>query len=338
MSRPPSQRVQQLYENLVRQLQGGYYPSGSPFLSARAMAQRHRVSYQTAHRLLERLAKEGLIIRRQGSGSYVGSDPVAAVQPVLFFGERAKRPQSFGSRLLEVITSRLESALGSPVQVRLTAPRDNGEMPPENLPVIWEDNHSLETILVQRRYAVLLNETPPPGLSATLIDCVTIDDFSGGVMAAEIARDSGHTASQVLVFGGPEDDVRSNERLRGFRRIYPECPVVHARTWYREEAAEPARFLLERQPGMVFCANDGLADALFIAAAESRAPCPSIIGFDNAPIARERGLTSIAIPWEEFAEATSAMVRHRLSGSSHSATCRIISPRPVLRESHLRRN
>jgi hypothetical protein len=333
MARPKSEKIRQAREHLETQIREGYFPAGSRFLSARALSARHGMSYQSAHRLLAGLASAGLLERREGSGTYVagaGGQRVPRREVVLYFHARARRPASFGARLLEVLHRHLpetRTRFGDP------GPLNNAE-----LPVIWEDATTLEAVMERRQYAVLLNEAPPPGLAATLIDSVMVDDFSGGVVAGEIARDAGFTGREVLMFAGPESDYRGNDRLRGFQEIFPNCAVLFARSWYREEAVDDAAVVLAQRPALVFCANDGLAEAVLEVAARRGVKPPALIGFDDAPLAASRGLTTIAIPWAEFAEMTMGIIQSRLKGSSQTATRRILLPRPVLRGSHHRQS
>ncbi|HRP03765.1 MAG TPA: GntR family transcriptional regulator [Opitutaceae bacterium] len=75
MPRPRSQRVIELKAALTERLKHESLQAGTRFLSARALASRHGVSYQTAHRLLRELQREGLLRRVPYSGTYTLNDP-----------------------------------------------------------------------------------------------------------------------------------------------------------------------------------------------------------------------------------------------------------------------
>ena len=79
--------------------------------------------------------------------------------------------------------------------------------------------------------------------------------------------------------------------------------------------------------GKRFCANDRLAQGLLHLAAIQKRPVPFVVGFDNAPVAEQLQLTTIAIPWAELAEITARIVERRMSGDREIATRHILMPR-----------
>lgn len=62
-----------------------------------------------------------------------------------------------------------------------------------------------------------------------------------------------------------------------------------------------------------------------------RLTCPYLVGFDDAPIAEQLGLDTIAVPREELVEASLQIIRKRLRGESGTAGRQILAPRPVIR-------
>ncbi|MBP7142105.1 MAG: GntR family transcriptional regulator [Opitutaceae bacterium] len=71
MSRPRSRRILEIKAALMVRLRHETLLPGTRFLSARALASRHGVSYQTAHRLLRELHTEGLLRRVPASGTFM---------------------------------------------------------------------------------------------------------------------------------------------------------------------------------------------------------------------------------------------------------------------------
>jgi DNA-binding LacI/PurR family transcriptional regulator len=159
---------------------------------------------------------------------------------------------------------------------------------------------------------------------------VQVDDFSGGCAAAELLRRKiGLRGAAILA--GPRGDPRSAARVAGYRTIYPAAPLTPARSWYREGAEAAARRTLARNPAGVLCANDRLAEAIAHAAARTPLPRPHIVGFDDAPIAAELGLTTIAIPWDELVAAATRIIAARLRADTRRATQVILQPTAVAR-------
>ncbi|MBK8479288.1 MAG: substrate-binding domain-containing protein [Opitutaceae bacterium] len=326
MARPRSARVAEIKAKLVARIRDGFHRPGDPFISNRALAERDRISYQTAHRLLEELVGEGWLERRISSGTFIAgrAERIEGVQ--LIFSRRAQSPGSFGASLLQRLVRSLRDAHIPFVQslvdteVRFRA---------RHLPVIWECPGLLERRANERRFCVLLQDSPPPGLGASYIDCVRTDDFSGGVCAAQVLLERPCSPSGLVIVAGPDNDQRSARRVKGFLALVPGARIIHSGGWFVEHGRRAAPQVFEDTVTGVFCCNDRLAQGL-LAEFETRGirPAPSVVGFDNAPIAEALHLTTIAIPWEQFAQETLALVQNRLSGDSSPARQIILSLRP----------
>src|SRR3954470_19146461 len=114
----------------------GIHRPGDRFLSTRALASPFGISYQTAHRLAQELCDEGLLERRATSGTYIPGGHKEVSRILLFFNERARRPQSFGERLLDELTKRLARD-GTPWEIVWTGETEVESGPPADcFPVI----------------------------------------------------------------------------------------------------------------------------------------------------------------------------------------------------------
>ncbi|MBI5690298.1 MAG: substrate-binding domain-containing protein [Verrucomicrobia bacterium] len=330
MARPRSPKVQEAKERMIARLREGFHRPGQRFLSNRAVAEAFGVSYQTAHRLMGELQAEGWLARAPGSGSFVPGPAPRMRGVALVLHERARRRGSFGAQLRDVVREALEEA-----GVEWTEPVPGTvAVGTEWLPVLWEQPEALAAVARERRFAILVNDRPPPGLAATVVDGLAVDDYSGGAAAAEILRARG-ARLRLAVLAGPAGDPRSEARVQGFCAHAPKCDVIPAGTWYAEEAGPVARRLARREYEAVFCCNDRLAAAVVAAADELGCRRPALVGFDDAPVAEELDLTTIAIPWERLAGELVELARRRLAGDLMSASQRIFSPHPVMRRSHL---
>lgn len=329
-----SQHVAQVKARLLARLHDGVHRPGDRFLSARAVARHFRVSYQTAHRLLQELGSEGLLTRVEASGTYLAGGGRRVHTAQLTFAARGRREGSFGDRLRQTLQRELH-AQGMPWTLRWRdkdgrvdrgrVPRVSGDV----LPVIWDAPDVLRTCITRRRSAVLLNERPSPGLESAFVDSVSVDDFAGGVYAAQLLERRA-TAGAFAILAGPEHDPRSRARVAGcLSRIRGR--VISVGSWYREDGLLLAEAAVSTGPAGIFCANDRLAEAVHHWCAAVGRQCPPLVGFDDAPVAEAIGLTTIAIPWEEVASVTAALIRRRLGNDSAAARHVVLSPRPVVR-------
>ncbi len=331
MARPRTPKVIEAKARIIARLREGFHRPGQRFMSNRAVAQAYGLSYQTAHRLLAELQAEGWLARTPGSGSYLPGPSHELRGVTLAFHPRAKRRGSFGAQLLAVVREALEAA---GIACVAEFPTGASEVPADRLPVIWECPELAAWVGGQRHFAVLLNNRPPAGLGATVIDSFSVDDYSGGAAAAQILGASAGRRSRYAVLAGPARDERSEQRVRGFLDHAPKSEVVVAGTWFAEEAGVAARRIARGGYEAVFCCNDSLAAALMQAIDESGGARPAVVGFDDAPVAQEQDLTTIAIPWERFAAGIVEVASRRLEGDTGSASQRIFAPHPVMRRSH----
>ncbi len=333
MPRPRSPHVAGVKARLVARVRDGVHRPGDRFLSARAVALHFGISYQTAHRLLRELVSEGLLDRVAASGTYLAGSRSAARRPVWILPARARRAGSFGARLRAAVLARF-AAEGLPLDVRWRGPRADPDgrasrLTAAALPLIWDDEATLRRCLDRRRSAVLLNERPPSAIESVFIDSVSVDDFAGGAYAAQLLERQ-RRRGRIAILAGPASDPRSQARIAGcLSRV--RATVVHAASWYVDEGLAVAGRAVQAGPGGVFCANDRLAEAVHRWCRAEGRPRPPLVGFDDAPVAEELGLTTIAIPWEELAAAAAALVRRRLGDDSATATHVVLSPRPVVR-------
>ncbi len=333
MPRPRSPQVIVAKERIVARLRDGFHRPGQRFLSNRAVAQAYGLSYQTAHRLMAELQAEGWLARAPGSGSFVPGAPHRLRGVTLVFHPRARREGSFGAQLLAAVQ---EALRGAGLACDVGYAEGAVEVAADRLPVIWECPPVPAASPGPGRFAVLLNDRPPPGLAATVIDSLAVDDYSGGAAAAQLlAGGAGRRRRGWAVLAGPVRDARSQQRVEGFCDHAPKCEVVSAGSWYGEEAGAAARRLARRAPAAVFCCNDRLAAALLQACGELQLPRPAVVGFDDAPVAEALDITTIAFPWERVAEGVVELARARLAGDTTPATQRIFAPHPVMRRSHL---
>jgi DNA-binding transcriptional regulator YhcF (GntR family) len=324
MPRPRSERISLVKAKLVARIVDGFHQPGDRFLSARAIAQQFGISYQTADRLLKELELEGRLQRRAASGTYLTGRDRRATGLRLIFNHRARRAGSFGSRMLEAIRSRLLQ-LGVPHRLQYVEPGSSVKVSDGEYPVYWEVPPPTNATR-----GLLLNDRPPVGLDALHTDSISIDDHLGGACAAELLRRRLGRHARLAVLAGPTDDPRSNARAAGFESV-ARARRLHAPSWFYDDALPIAMRLFEHKPEGVFACNDRLAHAVITAASRLGLPTPALIGFDDAPIAEALHLSTISIPWSEFASAVVATVQRRLAGDASTPHRLMLAPRPIMR-------
>ena len=326
MPRGRTEKIDQVKKRLLTRLHSGMFRAGDRFLSNRDIAEQFGISYQTAHVLVGELCSEGLLVRRPKSGTYVAGETTQWVGVQLLFAARAKRPKSFGAKMLERLTRRVaaagldcEIALGDRV----------GHLAVDRIPIVWECSKVFAACCRRRQPTVLINDRPPPGMRSLSVDSVSVDDYSGGSAAAELLlQRTGGDRFAVVV--GPAHDRRSQQRTAGFLAVCKSRLIV-ADGWEASRGVKIAKRVLRGKFEGIFCVNDSLARGVLQWADENNITCPPIVGFDDAPIAETLNLTTLAIPWDELVSAAVALARARLGGSRSASIQQVLTPRPVIR-------
>ena len=128
-SKSPSFRplYMQIKALLVASLDDGEWPPGEALPSEIALAQRYRVSQGTVRKALDSLAAQGIVVRRQGKGTFVAThtEEKASLFRFLRIRRNDGRDEYPVSRLLDVrrgkasgeVARSLELKLGDPVVV-----------------------------------------------------------------------------------------------------------------------------------------------------------------------------------------------------------------------------
>ncbi|HWD91740.1 MAG TPA: substrate-binding domain-containing protein [Verrucomicrobiae bacterium] len=328
MPRSRSDKVAVVKAKLIARLNDGFHRPGDRFLSNRDVANCHGLSYQTAHRVIAELESEGYLKRRAASGTYVAGKPSRLTRVGLCFNRRAAQAGTFGSLLLEFLMKELVKT-GIPHKVHWA------DLPatfsPDVLPVLWEAPRVMQQLLGTRTCALLLNDRPAPGLDGAFMDAVTTDDFSAGICAAQVLTARNSKGHRFAIITGPPNDRRSIDRANGFFSRLPKAREFDGGDWFGRRVPQSLRMVLRAGPDGVFCVNDRIA-AVFLECCQSQSVTPPpVIGHDNTPNAEKLHLTTIGLPWVEFATVARELVQSRLDGYSGVARQVILAQRPVFR-------
>lgn len=327
MPKDRTDKIADVKQRLLVRLRNGFHQPGDRFLSNRAVAELFGISYQTAHRLIAELCLEGHLERRPQSGTYVpgGVQPLVGAQ--LIFNRRASKAWSFGSKLLSMLTHRLDA---DHVPWALELVNDDAAAVVDRLPVVWESPATISECVRRQQPAVLVNDRPPVGMGSLFIDSVSTDNFSGGVCAAELLKSRARGRHGYAIVAGPSEDPRSKMRVAGFQSLL-DAAVIPAGGWFFDDGYAVAGEAARRGPAGVFCCNDQLADALIHWCRDHQLAQPPVVGFDDAPVAERLNLTTISIPWDELIDGVARLVKRRLAGDRSASSQQIFNPRPVIR-------
>jgi GntR family transcriptional regulator of arabinose operon len=279
---------------------------GARLPSEPELAQLFGVSPLTVRRALERLERAGAIVRRRGSGTFVGPNPPA---------RPAENPGRIGfilhdptSPLLLALMHSIESTLRETNQQTLVLfggfsdalecerIREAVDAGAQGL-IIWSQCGPLArreiTALHARGFPLVLVDRCPPDLS---VDSVLVDDAGGARDTARHLVGLGHR--RIAFVYGPEtlDLSSTSARLGGLRDILAthELSSTISEHFHPQMASqenidttiELARALLDLpiRPTAIFCVNDALAQAIAICLARLGICVPqdiSLTGFDG---------------------------------------------------------
>ena len=322
-----SKRVQSVLLDLKARLSSRLHRPGDRFATAREIADQYNVSYQTAHRVLADLAEQGLIERRPRSGSFIAGSTPRPTHVQLVMHARADNPHGFGGKLCDYLIKALGCAA---IECKQT--NDTTSLDPNALPVIWESPQAVDACVAQHRPGILVNERPKPSWGSSLLDSICTDDFAGGALAADTLLRGSEPPYRFAILAGPKEDRRSDERIAGFLSRIDHAMIEHADNWHRDAGRRAACKLIDTNPTGIFAANDRLAQGITLACRDRKQRTPRLVGYDDAPIANQLGLTTIALPWQAIADAVVQRTQRRLQGDLDPACTFLFQPSVVFHD------
>lgn len=331
------------------------------FPSERSLAARFKVSRSTITRCLSDLAREGLVARSQGRGTFItrqgmsrkiglilpGLIPYSEYfQPIVSEMIRLAQVEAFDLRLGNICARTIEERTHEvrELAAEFIRGRISGVIyqPLEYVDDADEVNERILSVFSKAKIPVVLLDSdilPPPERSK--YDFVTIDNVDAGERLANHLFERG--ARNVHFFMLPEMLPTVAKRLRGVM-----CSVIlHGHKWTSDNlvAAHPddkaaIRRIFRRhsRPDAFVCENDMVAGTLLRSLAELGFKVPNdvmLAGFDDMQYARMTtpALTTIHQPCAEIAETAFRRLINRIARPDLPTIC-ISLPAPlVVRES-----
>lgn len=353
------------YEGIMRELrsgiQAGLYVAGSSFPSETALMRRFSVSRHTVLRAIRELQAQGLLVRRQGSGTFLtrkaretrriallihGSDYCEIFSPIarrvshicqergytLLLGDIAfPDPRRRAARVMELVRKYVKQGVDGvivqPIELLDDAVRLNARIcsafDDANVPVVLLDS---DIVVSPERSGY---------------DMVGVNHFDAGQRMARHLREVG--ASRIAFLMQSDRAPCVLQRWQGLRfgceglQLAGEPLVAEP-----DDVSAVRSFVRRRRPDAIFCYNDRQAVVLSqtLAAIGKRVPDDILVaGFDDVNYASMSvpRLTTIHQPCVEIAETAVEMLMSRINAPGIPAREVFLSAPLVVRESTSRK-
>jgi len=177
-------------------------------------------------------------------------------------------------------------------------------------------------------------------------DFVTVDNVTGGRLAARHILERGHRRVGVVYSDNPENTA-VQERVGGFRQtlktggvaVPADWDIRTPRTSFEDGQLAADRLLaLSRRPSALFAVTDRMAMALIHHLLQHGVRVPediAVVGYDDMPYAMysEIPLTSVAIPVRQMGEVSASILFERLDRGPGRRHHVLLPPSLVVRAS-----
>jgi DNA-binding LacI/PurR family transcriptional regulator len=347
--RPNSDDWKEIYESLRNSILSGELPAGQQLPAGDAVALERGVSRHTAHRALEELQRQGLVVRRRGMGTVVAPlSPdhaprhvsVALLVDFLAPGENHPSPD---------LLRGLHDGLGEDISLVVADSRNDGDTEARQLKrlariaqgiVLYPTGKesSLATIgnLADEGFPLVMLDRVPPGVTA---DTVITDNEGATAMAIEELIRRGHRQIGFLSFHKPTFSS-VGERYEGFRKAMGAAGLSpdeiekctrwfpadsdHVRPIFERLVQDALAFLLSGPSPItaLFCVEDSFAHAAILASESLSLRLPEdleIVAFSNwAPnaLVRPWSVHRLAQNHYEFGRESARLLLSRLESPS----------------------
>lgn len=346
-----------LFESVATQLRtrinAGEWSTGDRLPTEKVLAEQFSVGLNTVRRAVEIISDEGLVTRRQGSGTYVTarrSDAGSRVLGVVVPSTSYYFPSIIGGIERATGSARVRMMLASSDYdhdrelVRISEMIDSGVAGLLVAPTLHSGDAEAQldairglgvpTVLVERRP---LAAAPDDSLSYIATDVV-----GGGFAAVRHLVEQG---CRRIGFLGRSDTATAAEVFQGFERAVADLgveqlpdAVVRRASWGPDELAEYARIARDESLDGVFCLGDREATALLPRLRAQGIDVPgdlAVVCYDDevADLAQVP-LTAVSPPKFEVGWLAAHTLLRRIATNGATAAVRtLLQPRIIIRES-----
>ena len=173
----------------------------------------------------------------------------------------------------------------------------------------------------------------PWGVASPSHSWVDVDGRAGIYQATCHFREIGHTA--IGFIGWPTDSAVGEDRREGWLRAGGDVSLQRLTENTARDGFLAAQELRQQGATALVCVSDGLALGALPVFSDGATPGSElpVIGFDNTPVARAIGLSSVGQPVEQAAELLVGQLIGRVEASANvSPTGALLVPSLVLRQ------
>jgi DNA-binding LacI/PurR family transcriptional regulator len=345
-----------LAERLRQQISDGDWPVGGRLPTEPQLAAVHAVGVNTVRRAVGLLVAEGIVERRQGSGTYVAQRPLATSTGRRLVGVLVPSTSYYYPRVIEGIERELTAAetgfiLASSEyrpdleRMQLRSLLDSGVeglILVPNLHVMQQPQAHVDSLRELPVPYVLVERRPPRPTPDDTTSYVVTHHTGGVFTAVRHLVELGHTRIGYL---GRLRTGTSEEITEGFEhsmRTFGVGPVsqavVRRELWSTDEIGAFAQDCREHRVSAVFCHGDRDAATLLAHARRLGMRVPedlAIVAYDDE--VAELGdppLTSVAPPKAELGALAAELLLRRITAGAALSPRRIeLQPRLIVRAS-----
>jgi GntR family transcriptional regulator, arabinose operon transcriptional repressor len=362
---PPSPlKYQRIRTQLVSNIRSGTYQTGDKLPSENDLADSYGASRSTIIRALRAVEEQGLIERRQGSGSFVtrkALQPIGRSAPIGLI--KTVQSGRYADSIVDQIQNRLSLLLqhrGSALIVHAIDKTDDPATAAQNILqqnvagiflVPMPLDHSTQTnqqltqaIAGNGRPIVLLDTDVAPPPQRSQFDLVGVDNRRCGYLLTEHLLKLG--LKRILFLGIKPAPSTVAERQLGYREAMQDHGIQPTAEWICETAADDVSEslvteMLRQEPEGVVCKSDEFAALLMHKLAAMGVKVPQdikIVGFDDRPIASllPVTLTTIRQPVSELAETALQLMDTRMAQPTRAASYVQLAGALIARQSSAR--
>lgn len=333
------------------------FKAGEKLISENQLCEKFSISRQTARQAISILEKEGLILKKQGSGTYVNHINSANKIPSKTVGLVTTYLDDY---IFPTIISGVEKVLsqnGYNTTLRLTRNKVNSER--EQLLSLLKSD--IDGLIVEGTKSALpnpnldiYNQFAQRGIPVVFINSyyqslncnyIVVNDELGGEMATRYLIENGH---QHITGIFKYDDLQGNLRYKGFlSEMYKNNLSVDESTivWFSTENMEQ-QFSFENLDSLlkklknstaIVCYNDQIAMKIIQLLANSEVNVPkdlSLVSFDNSSLSQigTVPLTSITHPGEELGKLAAESILTMIN-NPHYEIKHTYHPELIIRDS-----
>lgn len=328
-------------EYILDQMKNGDLKKGDRIPSENKLAEYFSVSRQTVRKALYDLEKEGYLLTRRGSGTYVKSVKkdkenigiltqsltdyifpfiVMGAEEVLkhtkyksFIGNAKNDPHVEKETLERWLDLGLKGMIVDPVVSATKQANKN---------LLEEISEQIPTVIINSDLAI-----PHAG---TLV----LNDYECGSLAASKFIELGHKKVSVIykaVHKAAEE--RANgfiDKVKEFKKI-----MLYELPFHGQETSDEVfnlilsllNFPKDNAPTAIFCSNDLVAMQVIIAAKKLRLEIPkdiSLIGFDDADFAQALEISTFRHPKQQFGEKAAQMLLKMIEDNNNGKSEKVV--------------